>query len=211
MIGRRPVCRTSGIVSTAVRRSTSRDGRNTPLLLQADVSGTRVSFRRLTGFPGHELNPLPGVFFLGFRGSLSWGGEFSQDAGVSPASTIHGGISISPEFTRYSSELSTCTTAFSSRRSSACGSSAVGNRGKRGAAGVVGILCAAPLAHRLSAGAAAYRPPTTSQFLNLVKNSSLGRAIATPIAVDHGARRAGTSTGQGEVEKRFRARGDRLT
>jgi general L-amino acid transport system permease protein len=91
----------------------------------------------------------------------------------------HGGISISPEFAALVVGLSTCTAAFIGEIVRG-GILAVG-KGQTEAAASLGFsrsqrlwLIVFPQALRVIV------PPTTSQFLNLVKNSSLAVAIGYP-------------------------------
>jgi len=146
--------------------------RNTPLLLQL-LFWYAVS--QALPDPRHALNPLPGVF-LCFRGlylpSLAGPPVF---AGFD----FHGGIAISPEFAALLIGLSTCTAAFIGEIVRG-GILAVG-KGQTEAAASLGFsrgqrlwLIVFPQALRVIV------PPTTSQFLNLVKNSSLAVAIGYP-------------------------------
>jgi general L-amino acid transport system permease protein len=150
--------------------------RNTPLLLQLFVWYALT--QALPG-PRDALNPCPGVF-LCFRGlflpRLTWHGiERPSLIGFD----FRGGVSISPEFAALLIGLSTYTAAFIGEivRGGVLG---VG-KGQTEAAAALGLsrdkirrLVILPQAMQLII------PPTTSQFLNLAKNSSLAVAIGYP-------------------------------
>lgn len=152
--------------------------RNTPLLLQLlfwySLSQT------LPGNPD-ALHPLPGVF-LSQRGlflpSPVWHGGF-VDWPVLSGFNFRGGIGITPEFGALLIGLSTFTAAFIAEIVRG-GILAIG-RGQTEAAAALGFsrlrtlrLVVLPQALPLIV------PPMTSQFLNLVKNSSLAVAIGYP-------------------------------
>jgi general L-amino acid transport system permease protein len=156
--------------------------RNTPLLLQL------LFWYSLTqGLPGprEALNPLPGVF-LCFRGlffpSLLWHSGYpwiSAEWPVLVGFGFQGGASISPEFAALLVGLTTYTAAFIGEI--VRGGVLAVDKGQREAAAALGLsrtrilrLVVLPQALRVII------PPTTSQFLNLVKNSSLAVAIGYP-------------------------------
>jgi general L-amino acid transport system permease protein len=154
--------------------------RNTPLLLQLFFW---YGLWQALPAPHEALRPFPGVF-LCFRGlyvpALVWrsGGlslEFPELVGFG----FRGGASISPEFAALLAGLSTYTAAFIGEIVRA-GILAV-DRGQTEAAAALGLsrgrtlqLVVLPQALRVIV------PPTTSQFLNLAKNSSLAIAIGYP-------------------------------
>lgn len=154
--------------------------RNTPLLLQLLFW---YSLWQALPAPAGALRPLPDVF-LCVRGlylpGLAWrDGLLALDRPVLIGFNFHGGTSISPEFAALLIGLSTCTAAFIAEivRS---GVLAV-DRGQIEAAAALGLsrhrilrLVVLPQALRVIV------PPTTSQFLNIAKNSSLAVAIGYP-------------------------------
>jgi general L-amino acid transport system permease protein len=154
--------------------------RNTPLLLQLLFW---YSLSQSLPAPRDALNPIPGVF-LCVRGvflpSLAWHGlgiavEYPALVGFD----FRGGMSISPEFAALLVGLSTFTAAFIGETVRG-GVLAVG-RGQTEAAAALGLSRAKIL--RLVVLPQALRviiPPTTSQFVNLAKNSSLAVAIGYP-------------------------------
>ncbi len=156
--------------------------RNTPLLLQL------LFWYSLTqGLPGpsEALNPLPGVF-LCFRGlfvpSLLWHSGYpwiSIEPPVLVGFGFQGGASVSPEFAALLVGLTTYTAAFIGEI--VRGGVLAVDRGQQEAAAALGLSRAQVL--RLVLLPQALRvviPPTTGQFLNLTKNSSLAVAIGYP-------------------------------
>jgi general L-amino acid transport system permease protein len=146
--------------------------RNTPLLLQLLFW---YALSQALPAPRHALHPLPGVF-LCFRGLYLPGPTGSP---VLTGFDYQGGISISPEFAALLIGLSTCTAAFIGEI--VRGGILAVDRGQTEAAAALGLsrmqrlrLVVFPQALRVMV------PPATSQFLNLVKNSSLAVAIGYP-------------------------------
>ena len=154
--------------------------RNTPLLLQLLFW---YSLWQALPAPREALNPLPGVF-LCVRGvflpSLAWHGlGVTVEHPALVGFDFRGGMSISPEFAALLVGLSTFTAAFISEIVRG-GVLAVG-RGQTEAAAALGLsrgkilrFVVLPQALRVII------PPTTSQFVNLAKNSSLAVAIGYP-------------------------------
>jgi general L-amino acid transport system permease protein len=169
------------IVST-VARAYVEVVRNTPLLLQLLFWYTLTQGLPA---PSEALNPLPGVY-LCFRGLFVpapiWHGGFPGIGFETPTLTgfgFEGGVSISPEFAALLVGLSTYTAAFIGETVRG-GILAVG-RGQAEAAAALGLsrlqalrFVVLPQALRVII------PPSTSQFLNLFKNSSLAVAIGYP-------------------------------
>ena len=177
------IARLSGVwIVSTVARTYVEVVRNTPLLLQLLFWYTVT---QALPAPSEALNPLPGVY-LCFRGlflpapalrhGFPWIGiEEPTLTGFSFA----GGISISPEFAALLVGLSTYTAAFIGETVRG-GILAVG-RGQAEAAAALGLsrlralrFVVLPQALRVII------PPSTSQFLNLFKNSSLAEAIGYP-------------------------------
>ena len=156
--------------------------RNTPLLLQLLFW---YSLSQTLPGPREALHVLPGVF-LCVRGlflpSLAWHAGYplvTVDYPVFVGFNFRGGLSIAPEFAALLIGLSTYTAAFIAEIVRG-GVLAVG-KGQWEAAMALGLsrvnvlrLVVLPQASR------AIIPPTTSQFLNLTKNSSLAVAIGYP-------------------------------
>jgi general L-amino acid transport system permease protein len=156
--------------------------RNTPLLLQ--LLFWYALTQELPG-PNDALNPLPGVF-LCFRGlffpSLLWHSGFpwiSIEQPVLEGFGFRGGASLSPEFAALLVGLTTYTAAFIGEI--VRGGVLAVDKGQREAASALGLsrmqvlrLVLLPQALRVVI------PPTTAQFLNLTKNSSLAVAIGYP-------------------------------
>jgi len=154
--------------------------RNTPLLLQ--LLFWYSLFQALPA-PREALNPFPSVF-LCFRGlylpSLAWNdGALGLEYPALVGFDFRGGLSISPEFATVLMGLSTCTAAFIGEIVRG-GILSVGS-GQTEAAQALGLsrrnvlrLIVLPQALPVII------PPTTSQFLNLAKNSSLAVAIGYP-------------------------------
>ncbi len=156
--------------------------RNTPLLLQLLFW---YSLSQTLPAPRQALSPFPGVF-LCIRGlfvpALAWqdgapwvGVERPLFAGFG----FHGGLSITPEFAALLIALSTYTAAFIGEI--VRGGVLAVDKGQTEAAAALGLsrrrilrLVVLPQALRVII------PPTTSQFLNLAKNSSLAVAIGYP-------------------------------
>jgi general L-amino acid transport system permease protein len=154
--------------------------RNTPLLLQLFFW---YSLSQALPGPHEALRPLPGVF-LSDRGlflpRLDW-----QAGGIGLARPalgrfdFTGGLSISPEFAALVIGLSTYTAAFIGEI--VRGGVLAVDRGQTEAAAALGLtrgkilrFVVLPQALRVII------PSTTSQFLNLLKNSSLAVAIGYP-------------------------------
>jgi general L-amino acid transport system permease protein len=156
--------------------------RNTPLLLQLLFW---YSLTQELPPPRDALNPLPAVF-LCFRGlffpSLTWHAGFPWIALDRPALVgfgFQGGASVSPEFAALLVGLTTYTAAFIGE--TVRGGILAVNKGQSEAAAALGlsrlkILRLVVLPQALPV----IIPPTTSQFLNLTKNSSLAVAIGYP-------------------------------
>jgi general L-amino acid transport system permease protein len=156
--------------------------RNTPLLLQ--LLFWYSLWQRLPA-PHEALNPLPGVLLSG-RGlilpSLDWQRDYpwlAVDRPVLAGFDHRGGMSISPEFAALLIGLSTCTAAYIAEI--VRGGILAVPRGQIEAAAALGLsrlrilrLVVLPQALPVIV------PPTTSQFLNLTKNSSLAVAIGYP-------------------------------
>lgn len=154
--------------------------RNTPLLLQ--LFFWYALSQALPG-PHEALTPLPGVF-LCFRGlflpDIAWhAGRLSLERPELVGFGFRGGTSISPEFAALLIGLSTCTAAFIGEI--VRGGILAVDKGQTEAASALGLsrgrtlrLVVLPQALRIII------PPTTSQFLNLTKNSSLAVAIGYP-------------------------------
>jgi general L-amino acid transport system permease protein len=162
--------------------------RNTPLLLQL-----LFWYALSQGLPAtHDaLNPLPGVFLsnrglflpgLALRGGFPWLAGHPAVAIEHPVLVgfnFRGGVSVSPEFAALLIGLSTFTAAFIAEI--VRGGILSVDRGQTEAARALGLsrgrilrLVVLPQALRV------ITPPTTSQFLNLLKNSSLAVAIGYP-------------------------------
>jgi general L-amino acid transport system permease protein len=156
--------------------------RNVPLLLQLLFW---YSLSQVLPGPREALNPLPGVF-LCFRGlflpRLFWHSSYPWLAVESPVLVgfgFQGGTSISPEFAALLVGLTTYTAAFIGEI--VRGGVLAVDRGQSEAAAALGLSRAAILwSVVLPQGLRVIIPPTTSQFLNLAKNSSLAVAIGYP-------------------------------
>ena len=156
--------------------------RNTPLLLQLLFW---YSLSQALPGPREALNPLPGVF-LCYRGlflpSLTWNPGDPWPAIERPVLVgfgFHGGATVSPEFAALLVGLTTYTAALIGE--TVRGGILAVDSGQTEAAAALGLSRAKIL--RLVVLPQALRviiPPATSQFLNLVKNSSLGVAIGYP-------------------------------
>jgi general L-amino acid transport system permease protein len=156
--------------------------RNTPLLLQLLFW---YSLSQALPGPREALNPLPGVY-LCFRGlflpRLIWHAGYAWPAVERPVLVgfgFQGGASISPEFAALLVGLTTYTGALIGEI--VRGGILAVDRGQSEAAAALGLTRAKIL--RLVVLPQALRviiPPTTSQFLNLLKNSSLAVAIGYP-------------------------------
>jgi general L-amino acid transport system permease protein len=160
--------------------------RNTPLLLQL-LFWYALSQGLPT--PHDALNPLPGVFLsnrglflpgLALREGFPWlGGRLAIEYPALVGFNFRGGVSVSPEFAALLIGLSTFTAAFIAEI--VRGGILSVDRGQTEAARALGLsrgrilrLVVLPQAVRV------ITPPTTSQFLNLLKNSSLAVAIGYP-------------------------------
>ena len=177
------IARLSGVwIVSAVARAYVEVVRNTPLLLQL------LFWYALTQglpAPSDALSPLPGVY-LCFRGLFlpapTWHDGFPWIGLERPTLAgfgFQGGISISPEFAALLVGLSIYTAAFIGETVRG-GILAVG-RGQAEAAAALGLsrlhalrFVVLPQALRVII------PPSTTQFLNLFKNSSLSVAIGFP-------------------------------
>jgi general L-amino acid transport system permease protein len=154
--------------------------RNTPLLLQLLFWSALL---QMLPPPRAALHPLPGVF-LADRGlfipALGWrGGSLVCEWPTLVGFGFRGGLSISPEFAALLIGLSTYTAAFIGEI--VRGGMLAVDKGQAEAAAALGLSRARTL--RLVVLPQALRtivPPTTSQFLNLTKNSSLAVAIGYP-------------------------------
>jgi general L-amino acid transport system permease protein len=169
--------------------------RNTPLLLQLLVW---YSLSQMLPGPREALNPLPGVFVCE-RGVFVAAVRVvrlkpdATDAGTVALRGIalrverpalagfdfQGGLSITPEFAALLIGLSIYTAAFIAEN--VRGGILAIDRGQMEAALALGLSRARAVRLVLLPQALrAIVPPTTSQFLNLVKNSSLAVAIGYP-------------------------------
>ena len=154
--------------------------RNTPLLLQLFFW---YSLSQSLPAPQEALNPFPGVY-LCFRGlflpALGWNDkgalvEWPELVGFN----FRGGTTVSPEFAALLIGLTTYTAAFIGEIVRG-GILAVG-RGQKDAAEALGLSSGRALRLIvLPQALPVIVPPATSQFLNLVKNSSLAVAIGYP-------------------------------
>lgn len=157
--------------------------RNVPLLLQLFFWYGAVT--ELLPGPREALAPLPGVFLCN-RGLYfpvptfgSAGGGLALSRPVLEGFNFAGGASVSPELVTLVIGLVTYTSAFIAEIVRA-GVLAV-PRGQSEAAAALGLSRLATL--RLVVLPQALRlivPPLTSQYLNLIKNSSLGVAVGYP-------------------------------
>jgi general L-amino acid transport system permease protein len=154
--------------------------RNTPLLLQLLFW---YSLSQSLPNPREALDPFPGVF-LCFRGlflpSLVWrDGVPALDSPTLVGFGFQGGTSISPEFAALLIGLSTCTAAFIGEIVRG-GILSVG-KGQMEAAASLGLSRGSALRLVvLPQALPVILPPTTSQYLNVAKNSSLAVAIGYP-------------------------------
>ena len=177
------VARLSNVwVVATIARSYLEVMRNTPLLLQLLFW---YSLSQALPDPREALNPLPGVF-LCFRGlflpSLTWDPAYPWIAAERPVLVgfgFRGGASVSPEFAALLVGLTTYTAALIGEI--VRGGILAVDKGQSEAAAALGLsrvkilrLVVLPQALRVII------PPTTSQFLNLLKNSSLAVAIGYP-------------------------------
>jgi general L-amino acid transport system permease protein len=154
--------------------------RNTPLLLQLLVW---YSLSQALPPPREALHPLPGVFVCErgvFVPAIRFAdGALRVDWPAFAGFDVHGGFSMSPEFAALLIALATYTAAFIGEN--VRGGMLAIDRGQMEAALALGVSRARAL--RLVVLPQALRvivPPTTSQYLNLVKNSSLAVAIGYP-------------------------------
>lgn len=177
------VARLSNIwVVSAIARAYVEVIRNTPLLLQLLFW---YSLAQALPGPSDALNPLPGVF-LCFRGlffpSPIWQADYpwiSIDRPVLAGFGFQGGASVSPEFAALLVGLTTYTAAMIGEI--VRGGVLAVDKGQSEAAAALGLSRARIL--RLVVLPQALRviiPPTASQYLNVVKNSSLAVAIGYP-------------------------------
>jgi general L-amino acid transport system permease protein len=169
-------------VVSAMARAYVEVVRNTPLLLQLLFW---YALSQSLPAPPEALHPLPGVF-LCFRGlflpALAWHDGYPWMRLDRPAMIgfdFRGGTSISPEFAALLIGLSTCAAAFLGEI--VRGGVLAVDKGQTEAAAALGLsrgrvlrLVVLPQALRVII------PPATSQFLSLVKNSSLAVAIGYP-------------------------------
>jgi general L-amino acid transport system permease protein len=177
------VARLSNVwVVSAIARGYVEVMRNTPLLLQLLFW---YSLAQALPGPRDALNPLPGVF-LCFRGlfvpSPIWQAHYPWIAIERPVLAgfgFRGGASVSPEFAALLVGLTTYTAALIGEI--VRGGILAVDKGQSEAAAALGLsrtrilrLVVLPQALRVII------PPTASQHLNLVKNSSLAVAIGYP-------------------------------
>jgi len=169
-------------VVSAIARTYVEVMRNTPLLLQLLFW---YSLAQALPAPRDALNPLPGVF-LCFRGlffpSPIWQADYpwiAIDHPVLAGFGFQGGASVSPEFAALLVGLTTYTAALIGEV--VRGGILAVDKGQREAAAALGLsririlrLVVLPQALRVII------PPTASQYLNVVKNSSLAVAIGYP-------------------------------
>lgn len=156
--------------------------RNTPLLLQLLFW---YSLWQALPHVRDAVSPLPGVY-LSDRGlflpGLVWDDGsrwFVVDRPALVGFDFRGGLSLSPEFAALLIGLSTCTAAFIGEI--VRGGILAVDRGQTEAAAALGLSRARILRLVvLPQALPAIVPPTTSQFLNLAKNSSLAVAIGYP-------------------------------
>lgn len=154
--------------------------RNTPLLLQLFFW---YALSQCLPAPEDALNPFAGVF-LCFRGLylpvLNWNdGDPSVEWPELAGFDFHGGTSISPEFAALLIGLTTYTAAFIGEI--VRGGILAVDQGQKDAAAALGLSRGRALRLIvLPQALPVIIPPTTSQFLNLVKNSSLAVAIGYP-------------------------------
>jgi general L-amino acid transport system permease protein len=154
--------------------------RNTPLLLQLLFW---YSLWQSLPEPRAALSPFPGVF-LCFRGlflpCLAWhDGSLGLEHPALVGFGFQGGTSISPEFAALLIGLATCTAAYIGEIVRG-GILSVG-RGQMEAAAALGLSRGRALQLVvLPQALPVILPPTTSQFLNITKNSSLAVAIGYP-------------------------------
>ena len=169
-------------VASAIARAYVEVVRNTPLLLQLLFW---YSLAQALPAPRDALNPLPGVF-LCFRGlffpSPIWQADYpwiAIDRPVLAGFGFQGGASVSPEFAALLIGLTTYTAALIGEI--VRGGVLAVDKGQSEAAAALGLSRARIL--RLVVLPQALRviiPPTASQYLNVVKNSSLSVAIGYP-------------------------------
>jgi general L-amino acid transport system permease protein len=169
-------------VVSAIARTYVEVMRNTPLLLQLLFW---YSLAQALPTSRDALNPLPGVF-LCFRGlffpSPIWQADYpwiAIDRPVLAGFGFQGGASVSPEFAALLVGLTTYTAALIGEI--VRGGILAVDKGQREAAAALGLsririlrLVVLPQALRVII------PPTASQYLNVVKNSSLAVAIGYP-------------------------------
>ena len=177
------VARLSNVwVVSAIARAYVEVIRNTPLLLQLLFW---YSLAQALPGPRDALNPLPGVF-LCFRGLFFpgpiWQADYpwiAIDRPVLAGFGFQGGASVSPEFAALLVGLTTYTAAMIGEI--VRGGVLAVDKGQSEAAAALGLSRARIL--RLVVLPQALRviiPPTASQYLNVVKNSSLAVAIGYP-------------------------------
>jgi general L-amino acid transport system permease protein len=177
------VARLSSVwIASAIARAYLEVIRNTPLLLQLLFW---YSLSQALPAPREALNPLPDVF-LCFRGLFLPSPSFHAGppwVAVDRPSLVgfgfQGGASVSPEFAALLVGLTTYTAAFIGEI--VRGGILAVDKGQSEAAAALGLsrfetlrFVVLPQALRVII------PPTTSQFLNLLKNSSLAVAIGYP-------------------------------
>ena len=154
--------------------------RNTPLLLQLFFW---YSLSQSLPDPRAALSPWPGIF-LCFRGlflprAVWHDGSLALEQPRLVGFGFQGGTSISPEFAALLIGLSTCTAAYIGEIVRG-GMLSVG-RGQIEAASALGLSRSRALRLVvLPQALPVILPPTTSQYLNLTKNSSLAVAIGYP-------------------------------
>ena len=154
--------------------------RNTPLLLQLFFW---YALSQSLPAPKDALNPIAGAF-LCFRGlympALAWSdGQPSVEWPELAGFDFRGGTSISPEFAALLIGLATYTAAFIGEI--VRGGILAVDQGQKNAAAALGLSRGRALRLIvLPQALPVIIPPATSQFLNLVKNSSLAVAIGYP-------------------------------
>ncbi|MBA3895860.1 MAG: ABC transporter permease subunit [Sphingomonadaceae bacterium] len=154
--------------------------RNTPLIVQLLFFYSVLIFA-LPG-PGAALHPLPGVFLTNRGLYLPWitsVGRWALDLPRTGRFNFSGGIALSPEFAAIVTGLTLYSTAFAAEIIRT-GIEAV-PRGQWEAARALGLperrlfrLVVTPQALRVIV------PPMTSQYINIIKNSTLALVVGYP-------------------------------
>ena len=176
------VARLSSVwIVSAIARGYLEVMRNTPLLLQLLFW---YSLSQALPGPREALNPLPGVY-LCFRGlflpglighaGVPW---LAVERPVLVGFGFQGGASVSPEFAALLVGLTAYTAAFIGEI--VRGGILAVDKGQSEAAAALGLSRMKIIRFVVLPQALRVIIPTTSQFLNLVKNSSLAVAIGYP-------------------------------